>query len=55
VTFNNGVIKEYRVKGIFKTKLSMIDSSAFITEKEMGSVLEQDNKASQVLVKLTQR
>ena len=55
VTFSNGVIKEYRVKGIFKTESWMVDGSAFITEKEMESVLGLDNKASEILVKITQR
>ena len=55
VTFSNGVIREYRVKGIFKTKSFMADGSAFITEKEMESVLGIENKASEILVKLNQR
>jgi len=55
VTFSNGVIKEYRVKGIFKTKAFTADGAAFITEKEMESVLGLDNKASQILVKISQR
>ena len=55
VTFSNGVIKEYRVKGIFKTKAFTVDGAAFITEKEMESVLGLDNKASEILVKITQR
>ena len=55
VTFSNGVIREYRVKGIFKTKSFMADGSAFITEKEMESVLGLDDKASEILVKLNQR
>lgn len=55
VTFSNGVIKEYRVKGIIKTKAWAADDSAFITEKEMESVLGLNNKASQILVKVSQR
>ena len=55
VTFSNGVIREYRVKGIFKTKSFVADGSAFMTEKEMESVLGLDNKASEILVKLNQR
>lgn len=54
VTFSNGVIKEYRVKGIFKTKYSLVDGSALITGKEMESVLGINNKASQLLIKLNQ-
>ncbi|RZN15489.1 MAG: FtsX-like permease family protein [Methanosarcinales archaeon] len=55
VTFRNGIIREYRVKGIFKTKSFVADGSAFITEKEMESVLGMENKASEILVKLNQR
>jgi len=55
VSYSNGVIKEYRVKGIFKTKAFTVDGAAFITEKEMESVLGLDNKASEILVKITQR
>ena len=55
VTFSNGVIREYRLKGIFKISSMGIDSYAFITKKEMESVLGLDNKASQILVKVSQR
>jgi putative ABC transport system permease protein len=55
VTFSNGVIKEYRLKGIFAISKMNVDGYAFITEKEMESVLGLDNKASQILVKLSQR
>ena len=55
VTFSNGVVKEYRLKGIFKISSMNVDRYAFISEKEMESVLGLDNKASQILVKLSQR
>jgi putative ABC transport system permease protein len=55
VTFSNGVVKEYRLKGIFAISKMNVDRLAFITEKEMESVLGEDNKASQILVKLSQR
>ena len=55
VTFSNGVVKEYRLKGIFAISKMNVDRLAFITEKEMESVLGVDNKASQILVKLSQR
>ena len=55
VTFSNGVIKEYRLKGIFAISKMNVDNYAFITEKEMESVLGLDNKASQILVRLSQR
>lgn len=55
VTFSNGIIKEYRLKGIFSVSSMGVDSYAFISEKEMESVLGVDNKASEILVKLNQR
>jgi len=54
VSYSNGVIKEYRVKGIFRTEDFLADKYVFITEKEMESVLGLDNKASEILVKLNQ-
>jgi putative ABC transport system permease protein len=55
VTFNNGAIKEYRLKGIFEISVMGPDRFAFITEKEMESVLGLDNQASEILVKISQR
>ncbi len=54
VTFSNGVIKEYRLKGIFSVSKMGMDSFAFITEKEMESVLGSNNQASQILIKLNE-
>jgi len=53
VTFSNGIIKDYRVKGIFGVSKMGTDSLAFISEKEMESVLGIDDKASLILVKLS--
>ena len=55
VTFSNGVIRNYRVKGIFDIGSININRYAFITEKEMESVLGVENQASEILVKLSQR
>jgi len=55
VSYSNGVIKEYRVKGIFKTDDFLADKYVFITEKEMESVLGLDDKVSEILVKLDQK
>ena len=55
VTFSNGVIREYRLKGIYKTGPMGTDKFTFITKKEMESVLGLDNKASEILVKISQR
>ncbi len=53
VTFSNGVRRHYRVKGIFGVSKMGTDSLAFISKKEMESVLKIKNKASLVLVKLS--
>ncbi len=55
ITFSNGVIRAYRLKGIFDISVMSINSYAFITEKEMESVLGLENKASEILVTLSQR
>ncbi len=51
VTFSNGVIRDYRVKGIFSVSKMGADSLAFITEKDMESALGIEDKASLILVK----
>lgn len=54
VAFNNGVQREYEVKGIFNTRSMEADMMAFITEKEMESVLGVRNRASEIIVKIDQ-
>jgi len=51
VTFANGVKREYRVKGIFDTNFIQSNQLAYVTEKEMESVLGIHDMASQILVK----
>jgi putative ABC transport system permease protein len=51
ITFNNGVTRPYRIKGIVHSGSFDADSNAFITKKEYESVLGLDNKANQILVK----
>ena len=50
--FNNGVEREYKVGGIFSTKNTQADSLAFITEKEMESVLGSRDRASEIIIKI---
>ena len=52
VTYSNGIQREYTVKGIFKTKMPIADMLAFVTEKEMESVLGLHNGASEIIVKI---
>jgi putative ABC transport system permease protein len=51
VTFNNGVTRQYRIKGIVYSNSFSVDSNAYITKKELESVLGISNKANQILVK----
>lgn len=52
VTFANGVVKDYIVKGIFKVQFGFVDRLAFITTSEAESILGVHDNASQVLVKI---
>lgn len=52
VVFPNGVKKEYRVKGIFDSGFISADHRAFITQKEMESVLGIDDQASNIIVRI---
>jgi putative ABC transport system permease protein len=54
LTYPNGVQREYRVKGIFHAREMQADRLAFVTRKEMASVLGRAvfaDRASQILVK----
>ncbi len=51
VQFSNGIKRSYIVKGIFSTKSTQVDQTAFITKKEMESVLKVHNWASEIIVK----
>jgi putative ABC transport system permease protein len=53
VTYNNGVEKQYTVKGIFDTGFIQTDLQAFITDLEFNSVMpDMYDKASSIRVKL---
>jgi len=54
LTFNNGVQRDYEVKGIFSASFPLVDIQAFITEREMESVLRVHNRASEILIKIEQ-
>jgi putative ABC transport system permease protein len=51
ITFNNGVTRQYRIKGIISSDSYGADSNAFITKKEYESVFGLDNQANQILVR----
>ncbi|HPL92879.1 MAG TPA: FtsX-like permease family protein, partial [bacterium] len=50
--FSNGVQREYTIKGIFATKNMLADMTAFLSEKEMESILGTKNMASEILVRV---
>jgi putative ABC transport system permease protein len=53
VSYNNGVVKTYRVKGIYQTDNALNDNGAFISRTEMDNVLHVQGKATSVLVRGT--
>lgn len=53
VAYSNGLVKSYRVKGIFQTDGVMIDSQAFVTRAEMDSILNIGGTATEILVRGT--
>src|SRR4030042_1205174 len=53
VTYNNGIEKQYTVKGIFDTGFIQTDLQVFITALEFNSVMpNMNNKANSIRVKL---
>jgi len=57
LTYPNGVQREYRVKGIFHVREMQADRLAFVTRKELTSVLGRTifaDRANQILVKTEQ-
>lgn len=51
VTYSNGVVKTYRVKGIFETDGVLIDSAVFVTREEMDAVMQTGDRATEILVR----
>lgn len=49
ITYSNGVMRTYRVKGIYNDSIGIFET--FITAREAESVLNTYNNASQILVK----
>jgi putative ABC transport system permease protein len=49
ITYSNGVMRTYRVKGIYNDAIGIFET--FITAREAESVLNTYNSASQILVK----
>lgn len=54
LTFSNGVKREYTIKGIIVSKNMMVDMTAYLTEKEMESILGTKNMASEIIIRLNE-
>jgi len=55
VRYSNGVVRDYRIKGIFNTKSWTADYMAIVTWDEMNSVLGYENNvADKVLIKTSE-
>lgn len=52
ITFDNGNIRDYKVKGIFLTRFMDADRMAYVTTREAESILGISDKASQILIKI---
>ncbi|MFA4860609.1 ABC transporter permease [Methanoregula sp.] len=53
VAYSNGVVRSYRVKGIYATDSLSADMSAVITREEAESVTGLSDKASLILIRLS--
>ncbi|MCZ7401853.1 MAG: FtsX-like permease family protein [Candidatus Methanoperedens sp.] len=51
VLFDNGVKRSFKVKGIFDANFIQTNTMAYISQKEMESIVGLEDKASQILVK----
>lgn len=51
VTYSNGVVRTYTVRGIYKITIGSIGGSAFISSKEAEAILSTYNNASEIVIK----
>lgn len=55
VKFSNNIQRTYTIKGIFSTKNNQADQMAFVTKKEMESVLGVHNLSSEIIIKTIEK
>ncbi len=55
VKFSNNIKRTYTIKGIFSTKNNQADQMAFITRKEMESILGVHNLSSEIIIKTIEK
>ena len=53
LTFNNGITKSYRIKGIIGVKSQAIDYNAYINLGELAAVTGTGDEASSILIRLS--
>ena len=51
VFYHNGVTRKYTLKGIYATAFPLADMTAFVTQKEMESVLGIHDRASEIIIR----
>lgn len=53
--YGNGIIKKYKIVGIYKTKNFDTDSKMVVTKKELNRILGTTNESSEIIVRLNSR
>jgi putative ABC transport system permease protein len=53
LTFNNGITKSYRIKGIIGIKNQVIDYNVYISLRELAAVTGTGDEASSILIRLS--
>jgi putative ABC transport system permease protein len=51
IFYHNGTTRKYTVKGIYATAFPLADMNAFVTQKEMESVLGIRDRASEIIIR----
>ncbi len=55
VVYDNGIVKDYKIVGLYKTKNFDTDSKMIVTRKELNSILGTTNESSEIIIRLTDR
>jgi putative ABC transport system permease protein len=51
IFYHNGTTRKYTIKGIYATAFPLADMNAFVTQKEMESVLGMRDRASEIIIR----
>ena len=52
ITYSNGMVRTYTIKGIFKITMGGVSNTAFVSAREAETVLSTYNNASEIMVKV---